>query len=657
MMPELAADTRSEALKLYDEQQWFVIPTDPGAKKPYYGFTYKDRYGDTLPSREDVSYWPEWDKAGVRLGARTGAVSGIIVVDVDSQAAHEFIKTKGHPIGPMVQSPREEGGLHLYFRHPGFYVKSTVNLGGVDGLDIRGDNGIVILPPSPDHKTGREYQWIIPPEDVGVPECPEWLIDILKQQSEFKEPLDVPKTMAGVPEGQRDTELNRLAGKLRYMNMPQDVAIDIIERAAEKCNPPFGKALARSKVQWAFTHYAPGEDLLSLPALILSKDSKHQSEGRDKEGYLLPVSLGRIEKPGPREWLVEGLFPMKYPTTVYGSGGVSKSFLMLSLAMAIAGDEKQWMGFPITNGPVYYLDFELEVEEQARRAYEVAVGMGFDKPPEDLLYQSAAGMKMVEAFRTALHWCQKYAVKLLVVDSTGLALDGDAESSRDVIAFFREVVGSFVQIGTCVGLIDHQAKMQSGEKYQGKSAFGSGYKEYLSRSAIQVELMSRNDGEINVRFRQKKTNFGKLVDPFEACVTFGNQEVKVERVHLDDGELASEESLGAEERILRAVRHLESATPAEVAELTGLALGTARKYFSLLKKRESLMENGEVRDGAKVCVAGGGGGLLSLPSIRPVKIVNGKSDEKSPSAPVTYAPSVNPVNPENIENLEKGLDF
>lgn len=636
MMPELVTDTRSAALKLYDEQGWFVIPADPGAKKPYYGFTYKDRYGDALPSREDVSCWPEWGKAGVRLGARTGAVSGIIVVDVDSQAAHEFIKTKGHPIGPMVQSPREGGGLHLYFRHPGFYVKSTVNLGGVDGLDIRGDYGIVVLPPSPDHKTGREYEWIIPPEDVSVPECPSWLIEILKKQSEFKQPLDVPSIMAGVSEGQRDTELNRLAGKLRQMNLPEDIAVPLIELAAEKCNPPFNKAEARSKVKWAYTHYQPGDEARFLVF------SPYSTENRKSENSG-PVSLGSLAKPGAREWLVNGLIPMKYPTTLYGTGGVSKSFLALSLGMAIAAEETEWLGFRITGGPVLYLDFELEVEEQTRRAYEVAVGMGYKSPPDQLFYQSAGGMKMTEAFHSALTWCKESSAKLMIVDSTGLALEGDSESAKDVIAFFREVVGAFMQAGVCVLLIDHQSKMQSGDNYQKKSAFGSGYKEYLARSAVQVELVNRHEGEIMVRFRQKKTNFGSLVDPFEVKVSFGDDQVSVERVNLDDGDLASEESLGAEERVIRAVRHLENATPVEATELTGLALATVRKQFSLLKKRELLMENGQVRDGARVCVEVRDADFL-------LSTYKGKDNGKSSSSPVSYLSSDNTDNTENLEN-------
>lgn len=341
----------SEALRLYDLRKWFVIPTDPGAKKPYYGFTYKDRYGDNLPSREEVAEWPEWGASGVRLGMRTGAVSGTVVLDVDSKEAHDFIKAKGHPIGPMAQSPREGGGLHLQFKHPGFYVKSTVAVGGVEGLDIRGDYGIVVLPPSVDHKSGRSYEWIIPPEDVAIPPCPPWLVDILKKQSDFKESLDVPRIMAGIPEGKRDSELNRLAGKFRQMNVPEDVAVPMIELAASKCSPPFSKAAARAKVKWAYTHYEAGEDLRP----ILSTEDQSDKKDHGFETFTLKELME--EKFDPIKWAVEGLIP-EGTMLLTGKPKMGKSWMALSLCIAVATGGKAFNEYNVPPGTAFYLALE-----------------------------------------------------------------------------------------------------------------------------------------------------------------------------------------------------------------------------------------------------------------------------------------------------------
>lgn len=457
MMPELVTDTRSAALKLYDEQGWFVIPADPGAKKPYYGFTYKDRYGDTLPSREDVSCWPEWGKAGVRLGARTGAVSGIIVVDVDSQAAHEFIKTKGHPIGPMVQSPREGGGLHLYFRHPGFYVKSTVNLGGVDGLDIRGDYGIVVLPPSPDHKTGREYEWIIPPEDVSVPECPSWLIEILKKQSEFKQPLDVPSIMAGVSEGQRDTELNRLAGKLRQMNLPEDIAVPLIELAAEKCNPPFNKAEARSKVKWAYTHYQPGDDLTAI------LDLKIGGELKDSDALQTFSLASLMEKDFPPvKWAVKGLLP-EGTMLFAGKPKMGKSWLALGVCISIATGGKALGEYEVEVGDVLYLALEDQPRRLQTRAAELLKSeLAGDLPPKRLDLVTRAKKLDTGLVEQIENWLKAHSEgRLVVIDTLGSVKNGSAdkrtlyEQDYEIGAKLTQLAGEYM---VCILIIHHLRK-------------------------------------------------------------------------------------------------------------------------------------------------------------------------------------------------------
>lgn len=350
MMPDRSPNgTLEAALKLYDEQGWFVLPTDPGAKKPYFGFTYKERYGDRLPGREEISAWPEWSAESVRLGARTGAVSGIIVLDVDSQEAHDFVKGKGHPIGPMVQSPREGGGLHLYFKHPGFYVKSTVEVGGVEGLDIRGDYGIVVLPPSIDHKAGRSYEWIIPPEDVAVPPAPAWLVELLKKQASSKERLDVPAIMAGVPEGQRDSTLNRLAGKFRYMNLPEDIAIPMIELAASKCVPPFNKAEARAKVKWAYTHYGPGEETRTIVTHGSSKSD-------DNEDVFLADALMAEEFPAVK-WIVPSLLP-EGTMLFAGKPKMGKSWMALGLSIAVATGGEALGKIECEPGEVLYMALE-----------------------------------------------------------------------------------------------------------------------------------------------------------------------------------------------------------------------------------------------------------------------------------------------------------
>ena len=103
------------------------------------------------------------------LAARTGAVSGTLVVDVDPR--------NGGRIDPALMPPTmavETGnyGWHLYYRHPGHSVLSR-RLPGRDGVDIKADGGYVVLPPSVHPDTGRAYRWH--PGRNRVSEMPEVL--------------------------------------------------------------------------------------------------------------------------------------------------------------------------------------------------------------------------------------------------------------------------------------------------------------------------------------------------------------------------------------------------------------------------------------------------------------------------------------------------
>lgn len=103
--------------------------------------------------------WDEIYGAGRwNLAVATGAVSGVIVLDIDGETGMQTYRllsgTRSLPETWIVVTPR---GWHVYFKHPGFPVQnSAAKLGA--GLDIRGDGGYVIVPPS-QGAGGKRYRW------------------------------------------------------------------------------------------------------------------------------------------------------------------------------------------------------------------------------------------------------------------------------------------------------------------------------------------------------------------------------------------------------------------------------------------------------------------------------------------------------------------
>jgi len=321
--------------------------------------------------------------------------------------------------------------------------------------------------------------------------------------------------------------------------------------------------------------------------------SLYKEEGRGRK--LEAVRFSDMEVPGPRRYLLIDLILAAYVTLLYGDGGVAKSLLALALAVAIAGDSKEWLGREVESCPVLFMDFELDSEEQARRVHQLCRGQGLDTLPKDLLYMSALGHPAREAFTAALEACKKHGVGLMVVDSLGPALQGDAEAARDVIGFFQKSIEPFRVEGIAILIIDHQSRLQQGQSYQSKGAFGSVFKTNLARSVIQAQATERGEGTLTVRLRQKKHNFGPLAEPFGVKLSFTDQAVSLEAVELDASELAEEATLNATDRVKLA---LESgpAYPWEIAEHTGLAVKTVKNALTGLRKKEVVEPTGEVEN-------------------------------------------------------------
>jgi len=158
-----------------------VVPLQKNKKTPPSGCTWKEQQV-TLPTHatieERFQSYPDSD-----LGIITGNVSGIIVVDGDSAEACTWIE-KNFPHTWLTVSNAGRG-KHYYYRTPGDgrIVKTSAGI-VYDAVDIRGEKGLVVIPPS-EHKSGNLYQWNVAEgfslEDLSeLPEFPDKYIDNTK---------------------------------------------------------------------------------------------------------------------------------------------------------------------------------------------------------------------------------------------------------------------------------------------------------------------------------------------------------------------------------------------------------------------------------------------------------------------------------------------
>jgi hypothetical protein len=327
----------------------------------------------------------------------------------------------------------------------------------------------------------------------------------------------------------------------------------------------------------------------------------HYGNGREEEDVeprrLLAVPFRDLTAPAEQLYLVEGLVPQAYSSTLYGDGGAGKSFLALSLAIAVAEGAEEWLGRKVRQGPALYLDFELDEGEQRRRADRLARGAGLLKLPDSLYYMSALEVSTGKALDAALEECKRLEIKFLVLDSLGPALEGDAEAANDVLHFFKRRINPFRAQGVTPFVVDHQPKPQHKQRYQDRRPFGSVYKGNLARSVVQAEALDdkREKDTLTVVLRQVKHNFGAHSNPFGAKLTFTETSVTVEPVELHAEDFAGDNAPSTEDLVLHALED-GPAYPQALAAKIGRPLKTVRNVLTNLRKTKVVVPTGK-RDG------------------------------------------------------------
>ncbi len=197
------------------------------------------------------AWWTKDPEANI--GMPTGRRTGVLVLDGDGERGMRTLEESGYPEdAPRVRTG--SGGLHVYVKYPGeadTEIRNAVRV--APGLDVRAEGGFVILPPS--RNESGSYRWEVERSSM-LPDCPEWFLALARRKdADTRERFDTARALAGVPEGERDETIFRLACKLRYADVPKEVAEELVVRSAVNCTPPFPEVEARQKVERAYRIY------------------------------------------------------------------------------------------------------------------------------------------------------------------------------------------------------------------------------------------------------------------------------------------------------------------------------------------------------------------------------------------------------------------
>ncbi len=264
----------------------------------------------------------------------TGEISGIIVVDADTQTGVERLAEL--TTDPTLVCTTGGGGKHYYFRHPGGKVPNAVRFEA--GLDLRADGGIVIVPPS-GHPTGGTYSWDTE-FDTSIGYAPQAILANI--QSSEKRKLDQDDWESDIEEGERDEQLTRRAGALFRSGLPAPEIETMLEAwNIRHCNPPLEAAQVHKIVMSVQKRFETGKGTRVRPGPKPAQATSDQfrtlsfAETLEEFGY-------RDE-----EWIIEDWLPKATCALVVAPPATYKTWMLLDLAVSVASGRPFLGRYPV----------------------------------------------------------------------------------------------------------------------------------------------------------------------------------------------------------------------------------------------------------------------------------------------------------------------
>lgn len=407
----------------------------------------------TEPAQVEA-FWQAAPRANI--GLVTGPRSGLMVLDVDGMTGKTSLETlvSQHGELPETLTATTGRGWHLYFKYPAHQnILNDVGKKLGHGIDVRGQGGFVVAPPSK-HANGNRYAWLNP--DCPLSEPPEWLLGLLSQQPvKPSKPDPVPfipsiestkveryakaalqmasGTVSACHQGKRNATLNTEAysigqlvgaGALSYME-----AESVLLNASQGCDLPLREAEATIKSGLSAGMKAPrnlnhlSEDEPPMPPKPSSpgKRKKPAPEPESDNGTGLAIhsisatELMNREFPAPR-WAIPNLLPEGL-TILAGRPKSGKSWLAFDLCLAVARGGIAMGNQQAQQGQALYM----ALEDSERRLQDRLLQLIQEgEAPEDLLFTTAAPRYDQGGLQALTEWLDQHPdCRLVVLDTLG----------------------------------------------------------------------------------------------------------------------------------------------------------------------------------------------------------------------------------------------
>ncbi|MDB5204408.1 MAG: helicase, phage-associated [Candidatus Taylorbacteria bacterium] len=497
----------------YVDMGWSVIPLE-GKRALVSWKEYQKRY----MTKDEVKLLFEGCKDKVTgIGIMTGFLSDLAVLDIEKEQDHTLLDI---PDTATVQSGG--GGRHYYFKYPKDIDEiKCMNLRqqGIIG-DVKADGGYIVAPSS-HHESGNKYKWLKAPSDEEeLADFPQWLLETGKEKKATETDWEI--LFKGAEEGERHNTAVQIVGKLlRYIpeTLWDDAVLPAFMGWNERNNPPL-----------------PDQEMYEIYNGIAKKEQSNRV-GLSPDNKITILSLNDLLRIPTTQntYIIEKMIPQKGISVISGHPGSGKSWIMLSMAEAVASGKRLWDKFETTQGSVLIIDEENGDTELQRR---LKMLNSESKLPIYFSIQQSVRIDDEVKMSTLLNIVRDKDIKFIIIDPFA-AIHSATENSADEVQKVLTQLQRFNQAGATVLAVHHHRKDNGFRKSgAGQNLRGSSALSARLDSHISVDKQKEDESGIELLINHDKSRRGPRLPSFNVLIKSDKtgESEKIDVVYVGDAD-------------------------------------------------------------------------------------------------------------------------
>lgn len=390
-------------------------------------------YQKRFPTETEIENWEKkWP--GAWIACATGPLANLFVIDVDGEKGLRSLTSLNFPI-PPTRIAKTRRGFHYFFKwNPKLETYMTTMSGIVEGIDIRGKGGCVVLPSI----NAPEREWKIEDAPVELPE--EWYGLLTPVTTNGNGPLKIAEKIASLQEGTRHDTFMRLVGKLMSAKLdPSEVMATLMPLAVEQ------------KFE---------ADLVDL---VSDMFKRYQIVPRAAFRFELIEDFLAKPEP-PLEWMIEGLWTAHAKGMLVGQPNLGKTWVALDMLISYVTGLPCLGKYPsLQTGAGLLVEQEGSLTNLNRRFHMMAKGLNLRAGDlKHLHHMSFQFPKLPDHEKDIIALMKHHQIGFVVFDSLVRFHNKDENSSTEMRLILESFTRINMETGASLLLIHHLGK-QGGE--------------------------------------------------------------------------------------------------------------------------------------------------------------------------------------------------